>query len=346
MVLNMALVDFNPHTENDKFYYIEGSTSVKDFVKNIANELVTNAGDNYKWTQEFPTSGTEIVDKVILSTTTSYSKTFYLKIERPAPVAPATKQICFVNLSIGTTLNTAKDDFVDNTESPKGKLSWYTDDIDDSIDDWLPINYWLECDKDHFNLILRGDPSADNYAYNRFLMGHAYVGSLTPLSSTQEVDDQYNFGITASSSTEPDYTNTYGPRTATSITDVCMIANKIGMPMQPHYPEFDTINPFADKLNIEGSRWVNQQHQFSDVILFHPVDMQRGKMRNILVGDPSAIYDNDKLVMNENTKNQVMYKKFKITAPFNFLVNSPNPKYCIAIRCYNEDKTIQVDDGN
>src|SRR3712207_7193794 len=52
--------------------------------------------------------------------------------------------------------------------------------------------------------------------------------------------------------------------------------------------------------------------QFSDITLVHPIDMERGKMRNVLVGDGSAIYDMDKLVYKRDTDEEENYKKFKI----------------------------------
>ncbi len=106
------------------------------------------------------------------------------------------------------------------------------------------------------------------------------------------------------------------------------------MPYQPHYPAFYATNQFMDKCNVEGSRWNHKKHQFSDITLVHPVDMERGKMINVLAGDASAIYDMDKLVYKKDTEEEEYYKKFKLTAPFHFLNNSANRNYCIAIRCY------------
>lgn len=343
----MAIISYNPHTENDKFYYNENSTTVADFIKSLVDEITNKAGDNYKWTVTYPTGEiTSSTNKVILSTTTNYGKTFYLKIFREINAEDGTYPISFIKMAIGTELNITSDDLADGKISPVVKLSWYRDSIDPSIKNWLPINYWINIDKDAINLVVRGDPSADYYPYNNFLTGYAYIGALKPIETDQIVDDKYNFGITASSSSEPEYTTTYGPRTGTGITDVCMVANKIGLPYQPHYPSFYTANPSMDKLNVEGSRWNNQKHQFSDITLVHPVDMERGKMINVLSGDSSALYDNDKLVFKQNTKEQEMYKKFKITAQYSFLNNSANVNYCIAIRCYNDDKEISVDDGN
>jgi hypothetical protein len=347
----MALIDYNPHTQNDLFYYNEGATSVRNLISTLAKEICESAGATYKWTQIYPTGGSAgVTDKVILKTTTSFAKDFYLKIDRPAtaPIAPATTTTIpytYLNLTIGSVLNATLDDIPKGSDSPVAKFSWYKEPLDPSIKDWLPVNYWLNVTPDAINLVLRGDPSADVYPYNKFLLGYAYVGSLKPLEEGQDADTDYNFAVTASSATEPTYTTTYGPRTGTSITDVCMIANKIGLPFQPHYPAFYTANPSMDKMNIEGSRWNQQKHQFSDITLVHPVDMERGKMINVLSGDSSALYDNDKLVFKQNTTSQEMYRKFMVTSPFNFLNNSANVLYCLAVRCYNEDKVIQVDDG-
>ncbi|SQB33385.1 hypothetical protein [Clostridium cochlearium] len=213
------------------------------------------------------------------------------------------------------------------------RLAWYRK-LQPEIKDFLPVQYWINITKDSINLVLRGDPSADVYPYENYLTSYAYIGALKPVEDSATTDDKYNFGITVSSDIEPNYSHAYGERTATGVTDVCMIANKIGMPYQPHYPAFYATNPFMDKCNVEGSRWNHKKHQFSDITLVHPVDMERGKMQNVLAGDASSIYDMDKLAYKKDTEQEEYYKKFKITAPYNFLNNSSNINYCIAIRCY------------
>ncbi|NOH14882.1 hypothetical protein [Clostridium cochlearium] len=213
------------------------------------------------------------------------------------------------------------------------RLAWYRK-LQPEIKDFLPVQYWINITKDSINLVLRGDPSADVHPYENYLTSYAYIGALKPVEDSATTDDKYNFAITVSSDIEPNYNHAYGERTATGVTDVCMIANKIGMPYQPHYPAFYATNPFMDKCNVEGSRWNHKKHQFSDITLVHPVDMERGKMINVLAGDSSAIYDADKLAYKKDTDEEEYYKKFKITAPYNFLNNSSNINYCIAIRCY------------
>lgn len=235
-------------------------------------------------------------------------------------------------LQISTELNSAGNDIVIDSNY-KHRLSWYKK-IPAGIKDFLPVQYWINITKDSINLVLRGDPSADVAPYDNYLTGYAYMGALKPVEDSAITDDIYNFGITTSSDVQPSYSQAYGERTATGITDVCMIANKAGLPYQPHYPAFYATNPFMDKCNVEGSRWNHKKHQFSDITLVHPVDMERGKMINVLAGDASSIYDMDKLAYKKDTADEEYYKKFKITAPYHFLNNSANINYCVAIRCY------------
>ncbi|WP_368488369.1 hypothetical protein [Clostridium sp. BJN0013] len=404
----------------EDFYYVEGNTSVKNLVKTLVTEITQNAGI-YKWDLVVPASIDSVgaslepetvnliidgstTDKVrteytvnkqndmcIIKATTSYGKSFYVKIDRiigdltaeekkslitfkslhTYPIAggstghrtdaqvleimagknPDTlgsgydayvsvmtkgKALNNVRLQMATELNQAEDDInisSDIQEKYNYRLAWYRN-LQPEIKDFLPIQYWINVTKDSINLALRGDPSADVAPYENYLTGYAYIGSVKPVEDSAFTDDIYNFGITTSSDIEPNYSDLYGERTATGVTDVSMIANKIGMPYQPHYPAFYATNPFMDKCNVEGSRWDHKKHQFSDITLVHPVDMERGKMINVLVGDASSIFDGDKLLYMKDTDSEENYKKFKITAPFNFLDNSANINYCITIRCY------------
>lgn len=233
----------------------------------------------------------------------------------------------------GEQTETQVKDLLEESCSVPARFSWYKQ-LSKEIGDWLPVQYWLNVTKDAVNIVLRGDPSADNYPYNNYLTSYAYIGAVKPMEDSASTDDEYNFGVTTSSDIQPFFDKKFGERTATGITDVCMVGNKIGMPMQPHYAGFYTTHSFMDKCNTEGSRWNHKKHQFSDITLVHPVDMERGKMINILAGDASAIYDMDKLVYKKDTDEEENYKKFKITAPYCFLNNSANNLYCIAIRCY------------
>jgi len=394
----------------NNFFYVEGSSQVKDLVKTLVTEITQNSGI-YKWDLVYPASINDLgvssdstiniitdgttpthveheftvsnqSDKCILKATTSYGKSFYLKIDRQASdlsktekqvkvkfngftnyydsqgtaldalagkLDSATGSIAEYNTYVGIMtkgksinnlimqisdkLNTNGDDIVIADSNYNHRLSWYRQ-APAGIKDFLPVQYWLNVTKDSVNIVLRGDPSADVAPYDNYLTSYAYIGALTPVEDSATTDDKYNFGITTGSDIEPSYNQSYGERTATGITDVCMMANKIGLPYQPHFPAFYSTNPFMDKCNVEGSRWNHKKHQFSDITLVHPVDMERGKMINVLAGDASSIYDADKLAYKKDTAEEEYYKKFTLTAPYNFLNNSANINYAIAIRCY------------
>ncbi|MCB2300404.1 hypothetical protein [Clostridium tagluense] len=224
-------------------------------------------------------------------------------------------------------------DLMEESCSVPARFAWYKK-LTPEIGEWLPVEYFINVTKDAVNIVLKGDPSADNYPYANYLTSYAYIGAVKPMEDSASTDDEYNFGVTTSSDIQPFFTNKFGERTATGITDICMVGNKVGMPMQPHYPGFYTAHAFMDKCNVEGSRWNHKKHQFSDITLVHPVDMERGKMQNVLAGDASALNDTEKLVYKKGTDEEESYKKFKITAPYCFLNNSANNLYCIAIRCY------------
>jgi hypothetical protein len=402
---------------SENFYYVEGSAQVKNLVQSIVTEITQNAGI-YNWELVYPSSisaigsagkgiTTNLItdgsktskvttvyttstqnDKCILKASTTYGKTFYLKIDRlGADLTTEEKKVLiqfdsfhsygdgngnvykrtdaqvlemmagvsdswsnvggfdtYVNaktkggslnniiMQISSNLNSAGDD-LDISAGYNHRLAWYRK-VQSGIKDSLPVQYWINVTKDSINLVLRGDPSADVAPYENYLTSYAYIGALKPVEDSATTDDQYNFSITTSSDVQPSSSKAYGERTATGITDVCMIANKIGLPYQPHYPAFYATNPFMDKCNVEGSRWNHKKHQFSDITLVHPIDMERGKMINVLAGDASSIYDMDKLAYKKDTADEEYYKKFTITAPYNFLNNSANINYCVAIRCY------------
>jgi len=341
----MATINKNLR-ENDKFYFSEASVPVSDIIKTLVKELVESASAEYAWKLVTPTTVDKAVHSAILSTTTTFNETFYLKISRPVTGAGTPSEsfpLTYLELAVGTEYDVATTDLKPGKVSPSTKFSWYHDNIDPSVKSWLPVTYWLNVTKDAVNIVFRGDPSGDIYPYEKFLTGYAYIGSVTEIESGQAEDTTGNFGITATSSTMPNLLTTYGPRTGTGVTDVCMVATKSGMPYQPHYPSFYTANPYMDKLKVEGSRWNNQKHQFSDVTLVHPVDMERGKLQNVLVGDDGSLFDNDKLVYKQDTTKQETYRKFTITTPYRFVNNSANPHFCVAIRCYNPDKTVEVE---
>lgn len=417
-------------TEN--FYYTEGATTVQNFVQDITKEITDKSGI-YKWNLVYPTTLENIKNKAIISTTTTYNKTFYMQIERPVNV-DGTKPLNYVEMCIGTKLRgkeptlrvqiidttstkeyelleELKEDKIDRTSvffdksnmkditikllkkglksikmdsktlventdytrnkdvvylktdlfkemeegiikevifdfesigkefeayshSVPSKFSWYRD-ITSITQEWMiPIHYWMNQTKNSINLVLRGEPGIDNDKYSNFLISYAHVGAIMPIEDSATTDDIGNFGITVSSNIEPEYNQVYGLKTGTGVKEFVMVTNTVGLPYQAHYPSFNTTNPFMDRCTVEGSRWNHRKRQFSEVIIVHPVDGERGIMENVLVGDNSSVQDLDRLVLNKDKENEENYIKFKVNAPYNFLQNSANQLYCIALRCY------------
>ncbi|WP_206154849.1 hypothetical protein [Clostridium muellerianum] len=226
-------------------------------------------------------------------------------------------------------------DLVEDKSSLPARFAWYRN-LDSSIGDWLPLQFWITQNKDSINIVLRGDPSADNYPYNNYLTSWAHIGALKPVRDGAYTDDVYNFGVCTSSDLEPQYIPKFGSRTGTGITDFVMVGNKIGMPYQPHYAAHYTTNQWMDKCNFNGSRWNMNKHTFDNITVVHPVDMERGILQNVMVGDATAINDTDRLVYEADGVEE-WYRKFKINAPYSLFTNGPNVLYCIAIRIPKSD---------
>lgn len=249
---------------------------------------------------------------------------------------------------IGSEIDTNKTDFIGNASLP-AKFSWFKK-VHSNLADYTGCDYWLNLSKECFNLVVRGDASTDIYPYTNWLVSYATVqrlASIDPVDFTPDYDG--NWGMTVSSDAQPDWNvdtstehlgvvgETYGFRTANGVTDITMAKTKSGMPYQPHYLKFATSNPQMDIVNTEGSRWNKKKHSFDEVLVLHPFDMERGKLQNILVGESSAKFDGDRLMYSKQGEDPEIYLKFKITAPYNFMNNSPNPNYCIALRIGAEE---------
>ena len=254
-----------------------------------------------------------------------------------------------LNFQIGTEIDsTTKIDFVGNASLP-ARFSWFKQ-THSNLKDYTGCEYWLNLNKECFNLVVRGDASTDVYPYDNWFVSYAFVERLLPIDDTESIPDyDGNWGMSVSSDIQPDWVTdvstehlgvtdeTYGFRTANGVTDITMVKSRSGMPYQPHYASFTTINPQMDVVNTEGSRWNKKKHSFGEILVVHPFDMERGKLQNVLIGEKSAKFDGDRLMYSKQGEDPEIYLKFKISAPYNFLNNSPNPDYCIALRIGAEE---------
>lgn len=305
------------------FNWIEGTTKVKEIVKSLATDLTM--AENNGWSLSYPTDLDSITNKAVLKTKTSFSLEMYLKIERPEGA------LNHVLMSIGNKF--INDDIDTEISSVPAKFSWYRENKDIILYDWVPVQYWISFNTDFVNIVLQGDPSMDIAPYGNYLISYGYIGSLESFEGSDD-DTKYNFGITVSSDTFYDSDNLpdkYGKRTATCVTDIGMLGTRTGTPFQAHLPKFSTGWEFADKNFITASQWT---HKFpmSEVVIWHAYDRERGKLQNVLVGDRSALNNSDILVMDKGKPEEKMYKIFSINAPYSILNNGPNALYGVALR--------------
>lgn len=306
------------------FNYVEGVTTIAEVVKALATELTTSV--NYSWKLTSPADLSSISSKCIVSVEDESGKSFYLRIERPED------SLNHIMLQIGDKYDAETDDLVEKRKSVPARFAWYKETTDLYIGDWVPVQYYLSFGSNFANIVLHGDPSPDIPPYNNYLISYAYVGALESYEGADD-DTTYNFGLTTGSDIFDDanYPKDYGHRTATGVTDISMMGTRTAMPYQAHYVAFHTINPFMDKHFISSSAYTHKHHM-SEVVVVHAVDRERGKMKNLLVGDRSAVFHGDELIMDKGLPTEKIYKVFSINTPYCFLNNGPNVLYLIAIR--------------
>lgn len=307
------------------FNWVEGVTTVKEIVKSLAIELTT--ATLYSWTLKAPSSAGEITDSCILETKNAAGNKFYLKITRPEG------SLNHVLLQTGNGFDETAGDLKEAKRSAAAKFSWYRENAELCIGDWLPVQYWMSFSTEYANIVLQGDPSPDQTPYNNYLISYAYIGALKGYENADE-DSVYNFALTCGADTFPeeaDYPKEFGNRTGTGVTDIVMVGTRTGTPYQAHYPAFHTTNPFMDKNFISASAWTHKYH-FSEIVVGHAYDRERGKLQNVLVGDRSAIFHLDELIQDKGLETEKTYKMFNLSAPYSFLENSANILYGIALR--------------
>jgi hypothetical protein len=306
-----------------EFNWVEGTTTVKEIVKALATDL-TLAATN-KWSLAYPESVDMIADTAIIKTTTSFGLIAFLKIYRPAGV------LNHVLMTLGNKMNEAGTDIDAERANEPVRFAWYRESTEVDLFQWTAVQYWLSFSADFINVVLQGDPSLDIVPYKNYLISYAYIGALESFEGA-DADKTYNFGITCSSDILPtEYSTKYGMRTASCITDIGMLGTRTGTPFQAHLPKFSTSWEYTDKNFITSSQWTHKHHM-SDIIIYHAYDRERGKLRNVLIGDRSAIFHLDVLVIDKGTETEKQYVMFNINAAYSILNNGPNVLYGIAVR--------------
>lgn len=317
--------------------WIEGITTIRDFVKSLATTITTGEGTSI-WELVHPASIGAVTNKVIVSTKpfsldgeSNHDNTeFYLMIERPAVGEEGELALNYVELTIGDKLNESKDGFVEEHYGESARYAWYRDfkGIEGLYyGEWLPIRYFMNIDIKTLNIVIQGDPSIDVGPYHNALFSWANIGALESYEGG-DADTKGNFGITVGSDIPPTRSLRFGANTGTGVLDVTMAYSRAGAPYQSHDLKFKADNPYKDKYFIGPSEWTHKYH-FDTATVMHKYDRERGKLRNVLIGDRSSLENNAELIY---MKGETIYKSYQINAPYNAIEESANPLYGVILR--------------
>lgn len=321
--------------------WIEGVTTVRDFVKSLTTTITVGITSSH-WKLVYPLSISEVTNKSIISTKpfsvdnktgepTGNDTEFYLMIERPA--AEEGFALNYVELTIGDKLNESKDRFAEEHYGESARYAWYRDfkDIEGLYyGEWLPIKYFMNIDIKTFNLVIQGDPSIDVRPYQNALFAWANVGAIESYEGGDQ-DTKGNFGITVGSDVAPTRSMRFGANTGTGVLDVIMAYSRAGAPYQAHDIKFKADNPYKDKYFIGPSEWTHKFH-FDEITVIHKYDRERGKLRNVLIGDRSALENNAELIYMKGTDEETVYKSYQMSAPYTAIEESANPLYGVILR--------------
>ncbi len=327
--------------------WIEGVTTIKELVK-VISTTITLGDSSSHWKLEYPSSVGDVTNKAIVSTrpfslddegqSTGNDIEFYLMIERPVVTGDEEDgedklALNYVEFTIGDKLNSEKDGFEEERHGESARYSWYRDfrGIDGLYyGEWLPIKYFMNIDLKSFNLVVQGDPSIDVRPYNNALFSWAYVGAIDSYEGGDD-DTRGNFGLTVGSDMPPVRSLVFGANTATGVMDINMAYSRAGAPYQSHDLKFKADNPYKDKYFLGPSEWTHKFH-FDEPTVVHKYDRERGKLRNVLIGDRSALENNAELIYKKGEPDEKVYKSYQLNAPYTSIEESANPLYGVILR--------------
>ena len=329
---------------------------------------------DYTWKMEYPAAVASITERVLFSTEIDVSEKFdksqmqkyYWELKyTDYELQNSPDYRTHILTRYGSDLNDTLDGLDDDTASVWTPFSWYKPEgfiaAENNgatlyYEDWLPVHYWLNHTQESINIVIQGDPGVDIAPYQNYIIAYGYIGALESYPCMATEDRKNNFAFTFGSHKIPNYgsfPDTWGARQATGNTDISLIKTQSNIPFQAHLPAFHTSPEFMDKHFISVSQWTGTHH-FSEVTVVHAYERERGKLRDVLIGDRSSIFHLDELISNKDKfdyrgalyncdKNilekgqpldskQKHWKMFNINAPYWLGNNSPNVHYGIAIR--------------
>lgn len=351
---------------NDKVYDMTPTGEL------LNNDVVVMV--DYTWKMIYPASVAEITDRVLFETSIDVSQRYdksqmqkyywelkYNNYNEQENVAYKTH----ISTRYGDKLVSENNAIDETAASVWTPFSWFRPEgflpAENSggtifYQDWLPIHFWLNHTAESINIVIQGDPGVDIAPYQNYIIAYGYIGALESFPCMATEDRKNNFAFTFGSHTIPaegTFPDTWGVRQGTGNSDISLIKTGSNIPFQAHYPSFHTVPEFMDKHFISVSQWTGTHH-FSEVTVVHAYERERGKLRNMLIGDRSSIFHLDELISNKDKFDyrgalhdcntnilekgvplesaQKHWKMFNINAPYWFGNNSPNVHYGVAIR--------------
>ena len=126
--------------------------------------------------------------------------------------------------------------------------------------------------------------------------------------------------------------STWGPNTATGVTDIAVYKSRAGAYWQRHTAAFQSASAFMTvaRDGRQPSAWTGKYH-VSPIYVAHPIEGWRGQLRGILAVLRHGIVNGDELVLNMGKPDEKRYRYFAINAPFSLFQSSPSENFGIAL---------------
>lgn len=300
---------------------VTGDYRIDRLIRGLVSSLTL--ADSNSWTLHYPNQLGDVRDVAIISTTTTFNETFYVKLERPE------NALTYMEISFSRQF---EGDELSGDVSRVVRCAWYRDNPDLFLNELLPVSAWINFDRDTANIVIQGDPAVDKLPHNNFLSTFIYMGACESYEGAIE-DTIGNFFITAGSDIRPEFIErpNFGVNEGNGNIDLIALATRSGVPFQRHDVSINTASPMIIRHSTGESKYTQKFHA-SDISIIHSTDGYRGKMRNIVVMSRDEINHTNILIENRNTPEERQWMFFDINTPFWFMNNSANPKMSIAVR--------------
>lgn len=227
------------------------------------------------------------------------------------------------------------------------KWSWYKCNAQtvQYVQDWLPIEYWMNINESSCVCVLMGDPGMSATDY---ISSPAYFGQLEQIEGALETDDKGNFACFSGSDQAPQSRNEnadisgeiprlkkFGDYTATGTTDIMLAASKSGRPFQGHKVGLFGMYEFKEQ-TFNGQSSHTDKSSVTDIVVADVHENERGILKNC-IGVPKLGKEHGvELVADRYIANkEKTYIFLKITAQYTPFNTSNDVLIGLAIRTDN-----------